>query len=155
MLSVCQPHVTRMYSHVIRISLVCTRMSFICHLYVLVSDPYVTRMYSHVIHMSLVCHPHVNVTRMYSYVIRMSLICGFTMNRQKLNGLKIGDLHINNSLTEKLLNINLDFKLKLNKHMKDICEKASRTLNALARLARDMVKHELRVMSFELRFTSY
>ena len=85
----------------------------------------------------------------------MSLICGFTMNRQKLNGLKIGDLHINNSLTEKLLNINLDFKLKLNKHMKDICEKASRTLNALARLARDMVKHELRVMSFELRFTSY
>ena len=136
MSAACHSYVTR----IIRMSSVChsyvTRMSSVCHSYV------------------LVCHSY--VTRMYSYVIRMSLVCGFTMNRQELNGLKIGDLHINNSLTEKLLNINLDFKLKLNKHMEDICQKASRTLNALARLARDMVKHEeLRVMSFELRFTSY
>ena len=136
-------HVIRMslvcHSYVIRMSLVCTRMSFVCHSYVLARHSYITRM-------SSVCHPYVlvchsYVTRMYSYVIRMSLVCGFTMNRQELNGLKIGDLHINNSLTEKLLNINLDFKLKLNKHMEDICQKASRTLNALARLARDMVKH--------------
>ena len=65
------PYVTRMYSYVIR-------MSLVCHLYV-------TRMYSYVTRVSLVCarmlpvcHPY--VTRMYSYVIRMSLVCGFTMN---------------------------------------------------------------------------
>ena len=54
-------------------SLVCTRMSFVCHSYVLVCDPYITRMYSYVIRMSLVCHPY--VTRLYSYVIRMSFVC--------------------------------------------------------------------------------
>ena len=60
-----------MYSHVIRMSLVChsyaicmllvcTSMASLCHSYV------------------LVCHPY--VTRMYSYVIRMSLVCDFIMN---------------------------------------------------------------------------
>ena len=49
-----------MYSYVIGMSLICTRISPVCH--------------SHV----LVCHPC--VTRMYSYVIRMSLVSGFTMN---------------------------------------------------------------------------
>ena len=39
-------------------SLVCTRMPFICHSCVLVCYPYVTRI-------SLVCHPH--VTRMWFY----------------------------------------------------------------------------------------
>ena len=95
---VCHPYFTRMYSHVICMSLVCTRMSFVCHSnpirMSLVCHPYVTRMYSYVIltslvcirmsfactcmssvchsyviRMSLVCHPY--VTRMYSYVIRM------------------------------------------------------------------------------------
>ena len=58
---VCHPYVTRLFSCLIRISLLCTRMSSICYSYV------------------LACHPY--VTRMYSYVIRMSLVCGFTMNR--------------------------------------------------------------------------
>ena len=73
------PYVTCMYSYVIRMSLVCTRISFICHSYVLVCHLYVTRMYSYVIRMSLVCtrmpflchsyvlvcHPY--VTRMWFY----------------------------------------------------------------------------------------
>ena len=87
---VCHPYVTCIYSYVIRMSLVSTRMSSVCHSYtrmssmchsyVLVCHPYVTRI--------LVCHPH--VTRMhsyficmslvYSFVIRMSLVCGFSMN---------------------------------------------------------------------------
>ena len=64
---VCHLHIicmrsyfTYMHSYVIRMSVLCTRMSSICHLYV------------------PVCHRY--VTRMYSYVIRMSLPCGFTMN---------------------------------------------------------------------------
>ena len=66
---VCHPCVTGMYSYAIRMWLVCTRISSVCHSSVLVCHPYVTRMYS----MSSVC------TRMSSvcdlYVIRMSLIC--------------------------------------------------------------------------------
>ena len=38
--------------------------------------------------------------------------------------LKIGDLHINNFLSEKQLGITFDYKLKLNKYI-DICQKAS------------------------------
>ena len=57
----CHPYVTRMYSYVILMSFICTRMSSIWHSYV------------------LVCHPY--VTRICSYVIRMSLVCGLTMNR--------------------------------------------------------------------------
>ena len=79
----CHLYVTRVYLYVIRMPLVRTRMSFVCHLYALVCHPYVTRMYSYVIRISLVCirisfvchsyvilcHPY--VTRMYSYASRM------------------------------------------------------------------------------------
>ena len=57
------------------------------------------------------------------------------LNSQKPNTLKIGDLHINNSLCEKLLGITFDFKLKSKKRIEDICQKPSQKLNALARLA--------------------
>ena len=47
-------------------------------------------------------------------------------NRQKPNTLKIGNLHISNSLSEKLLGKikdgkTFDCKLKFNKHIEDIC----------------------------------
>ena len=54
---------------------------------------------------------------------------------QEPNTLKIGDLHIYNSLSEKLLGITFDCRLKFNKHIEDICQKASQKINALARLA--------------------
>ena len=74
------------YSHVIRMSVVFTRLSLVYHSYVLVCHPYVIRIsllcHPYVICMcscvirvtriSLVCYPY--VTRMYSYVIRMSLV---------------------------------------------------------------------------------
>ena len=44
--------------------------------------------------------------------------------------LKIGDLHINNFLSEKQLGITFDYKFKFNKHV-DICQKASQKLNTL------------------------
>ena len=84
-----------MYSYVIYMSLICTRMSSVCHSYLLACHAYVTRMYSYAIRMLfvcnrmssvchsyvLVCHPHVNC--MCSYAIRMSLVCGFTINQLK------------------------------------------------------------------------
>ena len=61
---VCHPYVTCMYSYVMRMSFVCTCMSFVCHC-----------MYLYVIRMSLVCTRMSSyVTRVYSYVIRMSLV---------------------------------------------------------------------------------
>ena len=54
--------------------------------------------------------------------------------RQEPNTLKIDYLHINKSLSEKPLGLTFDFKLKFNKHIKDICQKVSQKLNALARL---------------------
>ena len=68
------------YSHVIRMSVVFTRLSLVYHSYVLVCHPYVIRI-------SLLCHP--SVTRMlfvcarvlsvslvyHWYVIHMSLVC--------------------------------------------------------------------------------
>ena len=57
------------------------------------------------------------------------------LNRQKPNTLKIGDLHINNFLSEKLLGITFDCKLKFDKHIEDICQKVSQRLNTFARLA--------------------
>ena len=56
-------------------------------------------------------------------------------NSQEPNTLKIGDLHINNSLSEKLLRITFDCKLKFNKHIENISQKASQKLNTLAILA--------------------
>ena len=52
-----------MYSYVFCTIPVSTRMSSVCHSYV------------------LICHPY--FTCMYSYVIHMSLVCGFTMNQKK------------------------------------------------------------------------
>ena len=57
------------------------------------------------------------------------------LNSQESNTLKIGGLHINNSLSKKLLGITFDFKLKSTKHIEDIYQKESQKLNALARLA--------------------
>ena len=60
-------YVTRMYLHSIHMSLVCTRVSFLYHSYVIVCYPYVTRMYSYVICMSLICTHMSSVC--HSYVV--------------------------------------------------------------------------------------
>ena len=48
------------------------------------------------------------------------------LNSQEPNTLKVGDLHKNNSLSEKLLGITFDCKLKFNKHIEDISKKHHR-----------------------------
>ena len=50
--------------------------------------------------------------------------CRQLLNSQEPNTLKIRDLHLSNSLSEKLLGITFDCKLKFNKHIEDICQKA-------------------------------
>ena len=68
------------------------------------------------------------------------------LNSQEPNTLKIGDLHISNSLSEKLLGITFDCKLKFNKRNEDICQKASQKLNALATLAPHMETTKNRIL---------
>ena len=69
----CHLCVSRMYSYVIRMSLVYTRMSSVCHWYVLVCHRYVTRIYS-------VCHSY--VTRMWFYHEPLFLKACFEYNRK-------------------------------------------------------------------------
>ena len=51
------------------------------------------------------------------------------------NTIKVGNLCIKNSLCEKMLGIIFDYKLKFTNHIDEICKKASRKLNTLARIA--------------------
>ena len=60
--------------------------------------------------------------------------CHLLLNNKEPNPPKIGDLHINDSLIEKLLCITFDCKPKFNKHIEDNCKKVWHKLNALARL---------------------
>ena len=48
--------------------------------------------------------------------------CRLIWNSQEANTLKIGYLHINKSLSEKLLGITFDCKWKPSKHIEDICQ---------------------------------
>ena len=57
--------------------------------------------------------------------------CHLLSNSRESNTLKIGDLDINNSLSEKLLGITFGCKFQFNKHIEDIFQKVSQKLNAL------------------------
>ena len=72
--------------------------------------------------------------------------CHLLLNSQEPNTLKIGDLHINNSLSEKPLGITFDCKLKFNKDIEDISQKASQKTNALTRLAPYMGTTKKRIL---------
>ena len=61
--------------------------------------------------------------------------CHVLLNSQGPNTIKIGNLCLKNSSCEKMLGINFDYKLKFTNHIDEICKKASRKLNALARIA--------------------
>ena len=56
-------------------------------------------------------------------------------NMQDQNFLTIDNFIINNSFCEILLVITFNCKLKLRSHIKDICKKATRKLNALLKIA--------------------
>ena len=69
--------------------------------------------------------------------------CHLLLNSQDPNTSKIGDLPINNSLSENLLSITFDCKLKFNKC---VCRKASQKTNALAKLAPYMGTTKKRIL---------
>ena len=72
--------------------------------------------------------------------------CHLLLNSQEPNTLKAGDLLITNSLSENLLGITFYCKLKFNKHIEHICQKASQKLNAFAGLAPYMGTTKKRIL---------
>ena len=61
-------------------------------------------------------------------------------------------------INKKLLVITFDCKLKFNKHIKDICQKAPQKLNTLARIAPYMgttKKHIIKNAFFKAQFNHY
>ena len=78
------------------------------------------------------------------------------LNNQESNAHKIGDLHTYNFLSKNLLGIYFNCELKFNKHIKDFCQKSSRKLNVLSRLASYIgvtKTHTLINGSFKLQFS--
>ena len=57
------------------------------------------------------------------------------LNSHGSNTIKIENLCIKNSSMQKDVRYNFDYKLKLMSHIDEICKKASRKLNAVARIA--------------------
>ena len=60
--------------------------------------------------------------------------CHLLLSTQEEANIQIGNTTIKCSNSKKLLGIVLDNKLKLDKHVESICQKASKKLNALARV---------------------
>ena len=62
------------------------------------------------------------------------------------NTIKLGNEEITGSKSVKLLGITIDNKLNFNEHVTNICKKANQKLHALARIARYLDPHKLRVI---------
>ena len=60
--------------------------------------------------------------------------CHLLLSTQEEANIQIANTTIKCSQSEKILGIILDNQLKFDKHVQDICQKASRILNALARV---------------------
>ena len=57
--------------------------------------------------------------------------------------LNVGEVEISNSKCEKFLGIIIDSKLMFDSHVKSLCKKASQKLNALSRVAYQLVAYQL------------
>ena len=64
----------------------------------------------------------------------------------------IGEFAIENSDCEKLLGVKTDNKLTFDCHVSDICKKANRKINALARIAPFINKYKQKAHSYEFIF---
>ena len=68
--------------------------------------------------------------------------CHLLLSTQEEANIQIANTTIKCSKSKKLLGIVLDNKLKFDKHVENICQKASKKLNALARVTNYMELHK-------------
>ena len=64
--------------------------------------------------------------------------CHLLLSAQNDANIQISNTTINCSKSQKLLGLVFDNKLKFDKHIENICQKANRKLNALARVTNYM-----------------
>ena len=84
--------------------------------------------------------------------------CHLIISKQSCMNLKIGDVNIENSTCEKILEIKVDNKLNFNDHLDGIIKKASRKVRALSRIFHfmDLTKKRFLMNSFfSLQFSYY
>ena len=78
-------------------------------------------------------------------------------SREDVN-IQIANVTIKSSTSKKLLGVTIDNKLKFDKHVENICQKASRKLNAPARLVDYMDLSKRRILMnafFNAQFNYY
>ena len=68
------------------------------------------------------------------------------LSNKKTEKVKINDVVLTSSAEEKLLGITLDSELKFEKHVTDICNKASQKIHALSRITSNMSLNKRRVL---------
>jgi len=72
--------------------------------------------------------------------------CHLLISTNKPTKIKIGDFDITNSKCEKLLGVKFDHNLSFDDHITELCKKASRKINALARVTPFMNVQKKRVL---------
>ena len=72
--------------------------------------------------------------------------CHLLLSTQEEENIQIANTTIKCSKSKKLLRIVLDNKLKFDKHVDNICQKASKKLNALARVTNYMELPKIRIL---------
>ena len=72
--------------------------------------------------------------------------CHILLSTNDIVHVNIGTAQISNSNCEKLLGINIDSKLNFERHIGDLCKKASAKLNALARVSHFMTLDKKRLL---------
>ena len=68
------------------------------------------------------------------------------LNNKKTEKVKINNVVLTSSVEEKLLGINLDSELKFEKHMTDICNKASQKIHVLSKITSYMSLNKQRLL---------
>ena len=64
--------------------------------------------------------------------------CYLLLSSNEDANIQITNATVKSSTSKKLLGVTIDSKLKFDKHFENICQKASRKLNALVRLVNNM-----------------
>ena len=72
--------------------------------------------------------------------------CHLIGSTNELADIQIGDFSIKNSVSEKLLGVNIDSKLNFDCHVNHLCNKANKKLRALARVTSYMTLEKKKIV---------
>ena len=79
-------------------------------------------------------------------LMKSNVKCHLLVSTNETVKIQVGNYNIANSKCEKLLGINFDHKLNFDKHLSELCKKASRKINALSRITPYMNVSKKRIL---------